>query len=272
MPRTGAHHTFEDVNTESIDIAICRPRRRFFLTVWKALTGLLLSLVFVSAAFADPSAALRTTNTDTVSLTPAELAERQIKLTEIGQLYLPTGEIVACDPLISTPDWPALMRKVKPGSYPVSLYEAQGRVALAVLRFAPGKPVRWEVAAVSGEDASMPGEIVGYPVDAGLGSFMDKTAMTLMSAERDRLGDDENYYDAALAAEFAPNGDRFAMHKPVADNPLNIAMFWSGWGDGFYPSFWGLDEVGEPLALMTDFGVIKNSDGREIDSPLEDIR
>jgi Protein of unknown function (DUF4241) len=215
---------------------------------------------------------LATTNTDTTALEPAELAARQIKVTQIGQLYLPTGAIVACDPLISTSDWPALRRKVEPGSYPVSLYEAQGRVALAVLRFAPGKPVRWEAATVSREDASMPGEIVGYPVDAGLGSFMDKSAMPLMSAERDRLGEDKNYYDDVLAAEFTPNGDRFAMHKPLAGNPVNIAMFWSGWGDGFYSSFWGLDEAGEPLVLMTDFDVIKNADGRETDNPPEEAQ
>lgn len=204
-------------------------------------------------------------NLGVLALSDAEMAERKITVTPIGALELPTGEIIACDPLISGTDWPALSRKVKPGRYPVSLLEAQGRVAAAILRLQPGVPVRWELATGPGQDVSTlkDNEIFGYPVDAGLGSFMDKSAMVLMSQQQDKLKADQNYYDDVLAAEFAPNQDRFVMHYPVAGNPLNIAMFWSGWGDGFYPSFWGLDAAGEPLLLLTDFGVLENADGRE---------
>jgi hypothetical protein len=35
-----------------------------------------------------------------------------------------------------------------------------------------------------------------------------------------------------------------------------IAMFQSGWGDGFYASYWGLDARGEPVCLVTDFSVL----------------
>lgn len=216
-----------------------------------------------TAAQWDPSQA--SSNLGVFALSDAQLAERQISVTPIGELVLPTGEIIACDPLTTGTDWPALSRKVKPGHYPVSLLEAQSRVAAAVLRFRPGTPVRWELATLPDQDVStLKGdEAFGYPVDAGLGSFMDKTAMALMSGEQDKLKADQNYYDDVLAAEFVPNQDRFVMHHPVAGNPLNIAMFWSGWGDGLYPSFWGLDATGEPLLLMTDFGVLENADGRE---------
>lgn len=216
-----------------------------------------------TAAQWDPSQA--SSNLGVFALSDAELAERQITVTPIGDLELPTGEIIVCDPLITGTEMPALSRKVKPGRYPVSLLEAQGRVAVAALRFRPGTPVRWELATLPGQDvATLKGdEIFGYPVDAGLGSFMDKTAMVLMSEQQSKLQADQNYYDDVLAAEFAPNQDRFVMHRPVAGNPLNIAMFWSGWGDGFYPSFWGLDAAGEPLLLTTDFGVLEDADGRE---------
>jgi len=216
-----------------------------------------------TAAQWDPSQA--SSNLGVFALSDAELAERQITVTPIGDLELPTGEIIVCDPLITGTEMPALSRKVKPGRYPVSLLEAQGRVAVAVLRFRPGTPVRWELATLPGQDvATLKGdEIFGYPVDAGLGSFMDKTAMVLMLERQSKLQADQNYYDDVLAAEFAPNQDRFVMHRPVAGNPLNIAMFWSGWGDGFYPSFWGLDAAGEPLLLTTDFGVLEDADGRE---------
>ncbi|TIO06647.1 MAG: DUF4241 domain-containing protein [Mesorhizobium sp.] len=216
------------------------------------------------ALAADWDVTKASSNLGVFALSDAELAERQITVTPIGELDLPTGEIIACDPLVSDVETPALSRKVEPGRYPVSLLEARGRVAAAVLRFSLGTPVRWELATVPGEDvAALKGdEVYGYPVDAGLGSFMDKTAMALMSDEQDKLkyGD---YYGEVLAAEFAPNRDRFVLHHPVAGNPLNIAIFWSGWGDGSYPSFWGLDAAGEPLLLMTDFGVLENADGRE---------
>lgn len=209
----------------------------------------------------DPARA--SSNLGVFDLSEAQLAERQIIVTPIGELELPTGEIIACDPLTSDVETPALRRGVKPGRYPVSLFEAQGRVSLSVLRFSPGRPVRWELAVVPGEDvAALADDVYGYPVDAGFGSFMDKTAMELVAAERENLqyGD---YYGEVLAAKFAPNQDRFLMHHPMAGKSLNIAMFSSGWGDGSYPSLWGLDAAGEPLVLMTDFGVLENADGRK---------
>jgi len=203
-------------------------------------------------------------NLDVFDLSEAQMAEREITVTVIGELDLPTGEIIACDPLTTGSDWPALSRKVEPGHYPVSLLEAQGRVAAAILRFRSGTPVRWELAILPGQDTStLEGDkVFGYPVDTGLGSFMDKTAMVLMTEQQDKLEAGQNYYDDVLAVEFEANQDRL-MHHPVAGNPLNIAMFSSGWGDGIYPSFWGLDSAGEPLLLMTDFEVLENADGRE---------
>ncbi|CCV10641.1 conserved exported hypothetical protein [Mesorhizobium sp. STM 4661] len=240
-----------------------RAMRRSFRRslVWLGIFSALPSM----ALAADWDVTKASSNLGVFALSDAELAERQITVAPIGELELPTGEIIACDPLVSGVETPALSRKVKPGRYPVSLLEAQDRVAVAVLRFRPGTPVRWELATVPGQDVATlkSDEMFGYPVDAGLGSFMDKTAMALMSEQQDRLKADENYYDDVLAAEFAPNQDRFVMHHPAAGNPVNIAMFWSGWGDGFYPSFWGLDAAGEPLLLTTDFGVLKNADGRK---------
>ena len=53
------------------------------------------------------------------------------------------------------------------------------------------------------------------------------------------------------------------MHNPIDGNPLNVAIFDTGFGDGSYRSFWGLDSAGQPLLLMTDFEVLKNADVRE---------
>ena len=129
----------------------------------------------------------------------------------------------------------------------------------------PGTPVRWELATLPDQDASTlkDDEAFGYPVDDWPWIVHGQVGHGADVGAADKLEANQNYYDDVLAAEFASNQDRFVMHHPVAGNPLNIAMFWSGWGDGIYPSFWGLDAAGEPLLLMTDFEVLENADGRE---------
>ncbi|AZV53216.1 DUF4241 domain-containing protein [Bacillus sp. NMCC46] len=37
---------------------------------------------------------------------------------------------------------------------------------------------------------------------------------------------------------------------------VDIAMFTTGFGDGMYPSFWGIDQNGEPTCLVTDFFIM----------------
>jgi len=225
----------------------------------------MLLLASQHAALAAFDVSTASSNFGIVALSPAELTARNIKTIDLGELVLPTGRIVLADPLVS-PDRAPLTRTVSPGRYPVTLYESDQRIALAMLRFAPGNPVRWELATIPGQYLSdlKDGEIYGYPVDAGLGSFMDKAAYARMQ-DREALAmeaansADINYYDDVLAPELTAHGDLYVMHKPIADDEVNIAIFSSGWGDGFYPSFFGLDAKGNPLVLLTDFQFLENA-------------
>ncbi|PDQ19141.1 hypothetical protein CN311_21055 [Mesorhizobium sanjuanii] len=192
-------------------------------------------------------------NLGVFALSEAEMAERKIIVTAIGELELPTGEIIACDPLITGLERPVFSRKVRPGCYPVTLLEAQGRIAAAVLRFDTGLPVRWELAAFV-RDVGTSSWKSGFIVDDNVASFMDKSIQTLVSDQEELDG-----YLADVACSF----DRFRMDNPVDGNPLNIAVFNTGFGDGNYYSFWGLDAAGEPLLLVTDFEVLENADGRD---------
>ena len=207
-------------------------------------------------------------NLDLASLGDADLAGRSITVLRIGNVELTSGRIVASDPLVGL-DRPALVRSVPPGDYPVTLYEAFGRIAAASMRFAEGKPVRWELALIPGQDInSLKGdEFFGYPVDAGLGCYMDADTYALIQerekqVQAEKSTTDINYYDDVLAPELEANKDKYAMHRPISGKRGNVAIFWSGWGDGFYPVFWGLDASGRPLVLFTDFGVTENADGR----------
>src|SRR4029078_4230104 len=46
------------------------------------------------------------------------------------------------------------------------------------------------------------------------------------------------------------------FHLDVDMGPANIVMFTSGWGDGFYASWFGYDAQGRVAALVTDFAVV----------------
>ncbi|MBZ9773125.1 DUF4241 domain-containing protein [Mesorhizobium sp. CO1-1-8] len=196
-------------------------------------------------------------NLGVFALSDAEMAERKITVITIGQLELPTGEIIACDPLITGLGRPAFSRKVKPGRYPVILLQAQGRIAAAVLRFGSGVPARWELATFASDRPPVyKSEFLEFIVDDAVASFMDKSVLTLM-IDLEELDD--------FLADVAWSLNRFGMENPIDGNPLNVAMFDTGFGDGGYRSFWGLDAAGEPLVLMTDFEVLENADGREGD-------
>ncbi|TIV65319.1 MAG: DUF4241 domain-containing protein, partial [Mesorhizobium sp.] len=126
--------------------------------------------------------------------------------------------------------------------------------AAAVLRFGPGLPTRWELATFVPDRLPVyKSEFLEFSVDDAVASFMDKSVLTIMS-DQEELDD--------YLADVACTIDRFCIDNPIEGNPINVVMFDTGYGDGSYRSFWGLDAAGEPLLLMTDFEVLENADGR----------
>ena len=207
-------------------------------------------------------------NLSVTGLTEEALRERGLTRRVLGTLPLPSGAVIATDPLVQ-PDRAPFTRRAEPGEYPVTLYLAQDRVALAELRFADAAPARWELALVEGQDVATlkAGEIFGYPVDAGLGCFMDSAMRAAMerreAQEQKRTPRYSNYFDDVLANELKDATQDGVMHRPLPDEPAQVAVFSSGWGDGVYASYWSLDAGERPLRLVTDFGVIENGDGRD---------
>ncbi|BAT58691.1 hypothetical protein GJW-30_1_01218 [Variibacter gotjawalensis] len=198
-----------------------------------------------------------------VDLTPDELAKRAIDVVPLGDLEVPSGKLVATDPIVDLDQAP-FVREVPPGRYPVTLYEAGYFVALAAIRFAPGAVDHWELARLPGRGiavAADPEEFHGHDVDSARSCFMDAQAIPAIKK------------DVAIAAENGDAGDYVMdllaeenlMYWPLDDDPVNVAIFQSGNGDGAYQSYWGLCAAGTPLALVTDFKIIKNADAR---SPL----
>jgi hypothetical protein len=181
------------------------------------------------------------------------------RVEDAGHVVLPTGRLVASDAFII--DGLPFTTSVPPGHHPVSVLRvdfagADRRVGAAMVRVAPEEPVRWQLALVEGQDPSVlgPGEFFGYGVDGGTGSFTSPEAT-------DRLKDVAAYktYSDALMAGLNPGGGVFPLAFTVEVDPgsgANVVAFPSGFGDGAYPCFVGLDLQGRPVVFMTDFGIL----------------
>jgi hypothetical protein len=204
---------------------------------------------------------------DTVDGTPIELLE-------IGELNVPTGQIVVCDPLV-VPDMPPLTKTVKPGKYPIKIYvaktkESGDRYAIAKLELSEKRADKWVLALRDGEDIrelKEKSDFFGFPVDAGLGGFFDyKTGLQYVKFTDDfiKKNPNGNIYDDFFAAEFKknaknpndPNDYGDWINFTIPESNLNITMFHSGYGDGTYPAYWGMTKENEIVSLVIDFFVL----------------
>ena len=133
---------------------------------------------------------------------------------EVGELNLPSGQIIVGDPFF-TYDIKPFLRKVTPGKYPVKLFisrmeDDHYRIAFAKLKVKPELATKWHLAITedikSAELESMKeDDFFGFFVEAGLACFVDKLTNDNYTQKIDsfyKANPDGNYYDDILAAEF----------------------------------------------------------------------
>lgn len=186
------------------------------------------------------------------------------KVIEAGTLKLPSGRISAADPFIALSDAKPFAQTVPSGAFPVRLavahFPAGGlRIAFARVDFSGAEVVRWSLAVPGGQDIATlkDDEIFGYGVDAGTGAFFDPAASgaaaRLLAANPDAWKDWQTEGEANGPKVVGPYV--FLLDLPLDD--ANAIMFSSGWGDGFYASWFGYDADGNVAALVTDFLTIE---------------
>lgn len=209
---------------------------------------------------------------------------------QAGDLVLPSGRIIACDPgWLWCKDVDPFSRTVPPGRYPVLLSVVDsgvddGRTACAMVKFCSESPVRWEMALRPGEDLAQlrRNQFFAYGVDAGLGCFVDAQVVERRSDEElqrlvDRAIEQRIQLDDWLAAQelvtlltypsqqivdrsgfnltLDPDMDTFNLTLDP-DTGGNAIAFGSGYGDGSYASYWGFTADDELACLVTDFRVL----------------
>ena len=203
-----------------------------------------------------------------------EMNSQELTEIHIGDINLPTGKIIVADPFFSLEQRP-FSRVVEADKYPVFIYVAEvdtvhHRIAYAKIKFRTEEASKWILALtddLTNEELTDLGEdeFYGFPVESGLACFLDEETNTRFIAKMDELQEknpESNYYDDVLSAEFIEYSGKnnfsrelgdWNDHHPDAGSDNNVIMFASGWGDGYYPAYWGLNENGDTIELVIDF-------------------
>lgn len=197
-----------------------------------------------------------------VSVTQPDGDRAELWSRTIADLVIPSYRLVACDPFECTIATPFAYR-VTPGRYPVALAFADfdsaedQRIAAVMLCLSDAEPVRWEPAFVE-DDGEASSSTFG--VDSGLCALMSDEAVAVLA---DRLSSDDDYLERAIEDQRGPlytGGPEW--FDIVLDPPtgLNMVICTSGWGDGVYSGYWGIDDDGNLACLVIDLCVLDEDD------------
>ena len=185
----------------------------------------------------------------------------------IGKINIVSGKIVACDPFMISKNDHHFHQEAPSGEYDVSLIIATNltnndeRVAGAYIDFSNKTPEKWIMATKGHQKLSdlRENHIYGYGVDSGTGSFLDlESAKALVH----NFMTNENYFEE-LNEHFDENyisTRSWVIYEVDPVKKLNVAMFSSGYGDGFYPSYWGYANDNSVICVLTDFGILGSAE------------
>ena len=201
------------------------------------------------------------------------IGNREVDVLDIGAVHFPSGTIFACDPLVELEDTPPFIQTIPAGTYPVKICvvpsEKYGdRYACVKVEVSREKPVRYELGMTGKED--LDGELgedeyFGFGVDAGMGCVADiQTQAAFKTYWAKRLEEDPDidpYNDlfCDLLEENAKACPKYQLSHgdwlnwTVPDTDCNLPIFASGWGDGYYPVYFGYDAKGKVCAVYVRF-------------------
>ena len=168
----------------------------------------------------------------------------RISLHTIGEVDFPTGQIIIADPLCylhSEENRKILDRTIPIGKYEVELAILNSktiskRVIGARLKIKNDKIIRYE------QTQNKSSNLNGFGVDAGLASFCDAS----VAEEYTKFYSNNDYFIKLL------QGKQF-IHWELPGTNHKIAMFETGFGDGYYMSLYGLNEKDEVCELVIPF-------------------
>ncbi|MEW2428712.1 DUF4241 domain-containing protein [Micromonospora sp. NPDC047644] len=171
-------------------------------------------------------------------------------------LLLPTGRVVATDPLGGPYDEPPapFVQAVPAGRYRVDLLMMDGLVAAARLCVRDERAATWEEA-LPGSLRDGDPEVAGYDVNAGAGCFTDEQTFRQLREESDSGWKLTLLEDLAWLRDgptVIPRCEVDGCSGDEGDENVLVA-FASGEGDGTYRTWVGRTRHGEITCFVTDF-------------------
>lgn len=183
---------------------------------------------------------------------------------EVGKIYLSSGKLVACDPLI-TNDMMPFSTEFPKGKFPVIIHKERESncVAYTEIIFSTSEIDEWKLATTAGQNIKdlAEGEVFGYPVESGMGCFMDADTQNSLNELEQKLYRNKGVDFMGIYEEFFhdyffdENGaiDQYAFLKPSKDHPGTVFAFETGYGEGFYASYIAYDKDQAPVKIITEF-------------------
>jgi hypothetical protein len=165
-----------------------------------------------------------------------------IEVRPVGMLNCPTGVLAACDFGYGSYSIYPLRHSIPPGRYPVEVGMAFGRNCAVRVKVSDRAVKSWHPAYTTHDRF-----VVG--VDAGNVGIFDVTAILDIKAR-----DKERAFES-----YALKPDNTTSMMLSLSSPDDVAIVDSGWGDGGYPMFWGVDADGRPAILLVEFLIITGS-------------
>lgn len=205
-----------------------------------------------------------------------ELAGKQLAVIDIGPCSIPSGQVLVRDPLcyLTRNDGLPYFQTAPVGTYRTEVCVIKrdesgdcDRYAAVRLRFSDAEAVRFEEALVGNEQLQgmEEGEFFGFNVDAGLACICDKQVQqAYIDFEQSwrQHNPDKNIYDDYFAALFADSYKQHPQHQrsggdwinwQIPNSDYHLPFFQSGFGDGAYPVYWGVDATGHICQIVVQF-------------------
>ncbi|MGC4071603.1 MAG: DUF4241 domain-containing protein [Nibricoccus sp.] len=192
-----------------------------------------------------------------------------------GELSLPSGRLVACDPFVCLSPSGTPFIIAPSGKFPVvvtlaDVSEKQDRShireAYASIVFSSVPEVYRKAIPLATDGGPRPepkgDEFIGFGVDAGTACFVDESFIGRC------MPDPQTWYEDLFENERADSWFRRMddpahiregianITLPLAKNGENLILFHSGWGDGHYPVIGSFDSNRRLIAAHIDFLVV----------------
>lgn len=172
---------------------------------------------------------------------------------EIGKLKMESGKLIVCDP-VNMAHAIAFKYSFPNGNYPVELAYATHsqygkRVAFSRVVFSDKEVANWKFALEPNQADIKLIDTLFYcfPVDAGTALFIDQKTNNLFNQKSSSLYN-KVFIDKAAEVNYDGFIYQFDNH--------NFATFPTGFGDGCYAVYIGLDKDGKICKVLIDFAMI----------------